>query len=374
MGVVRPNTDLLELDSVDRLYVRPCGIIHGHAAKAAIDAGQGLPLAGHAAFTSCQVIRRHGKAIRVENVMTIEAFLQWRQEIGPVSNSRIQELLVALGRERVAIAGISFFEPVIAGVVNVTPDSFSGDKECVSADQAIARGRELFRVGAGFIDVGGESTRPGAERVSPVVEQNRVIPVIRALAADRIPISIDTYHPETMLGAVANGASIINDVSALTHQVNSARIAASTHTAIVLVHSQKSNVTEDDPVYGRIAIDIYDRLAQRINAACASGIPRNKIVVDPGLGFAKTSTNNFQVLDWLGLYHGLGCPIMIGASRKFGRLAPDASARERLAGSVATALHAVDQGVQIIRAHDVRETVQALGVRRAIRDASNEFL
>ncbi len=371
MGVVRPKTDLPTLDSVGHLYVRPYGIIHGHAAKTAIDAGRGLPLAGHAAFTACQVIRRKGKAIKLENVMTIEAFFQWRQKIGPVSNLRIQELLTNLGRERVAIGGISFFEPVIAGVVNVTPDSFSGDKECVTADQAIARGCELFREGASFIDVGGESTRPGAERVSSVVEQDRVISVIRALVADGIPISIDTYHPETMLRAVANGASIINDVSALTYQANSAEIAASTRTPVVLVHSQKSNVTEDDPAYGRVAIDVYDRLAQLINAACASGIPREKIVVDPGLGFEKTSASNFQVLDWLGLYHGLGCPIMLGASRKFGRLAPDATPKARLAGSVATALHAVDQGVQIIRAHDVRETIQALGVRRAIRDASN---
>ena len=370
MGVARPDTDFLTLDSAGHLYVRPCGVVHGHGAKAAIDTGRGLPLAGRAAFTACQIVIRHEEVIRAEAVMTVEAFLRWRQEVDLGSNSRIQELLMRLGWARKAIAGISFFGPVIAGIVNVTPDSFSGDKECARADQAIARGEELFRAGASFIDVGGESTRPSAERISSGVEQNRVIPVVRALAADGIPISIDTYHPETMLAAVANGASIINDVSALTHQANSARIAASTNTAVVLVHSEKSNIMEDHPVYGRVAIDIYDGLAQRINAACAAGIPRNKLVVDPGLGFAKTSANNFEVLDWLSLYHGLGCPIMIGASRKFGRLAPGASPDTRLAGSVATALHAVDQGVQIIRVHDVRETAQALGVRRAICEAS----
>ena len=371
MVVVSPNTDPPTLDSVGHLYVRPCGIIHGHKAKAAIDAGRGLPLAGHGAFTSCQVIKRRGKVVRVENVMTVEAFFRWRQGISSVCNSRIQGLLADIGRERVSIAGTSFCEPVIAGVVNVTPDSFSGDKESVSANQAIEHGCELFREGASFIDVGGESTRPGAARVSSELEQNRVIPVIRALVADGIPVSIDTYHPETMLVAVANGASIINDVSALTYQVDSARVAASADTAVVLVHSQKSHVTEPDPTYGRVAIDIYDSLAQRVKAACASGIPREKIIVDPGLGFAKTSACNFQVLDWLGLYHGLGCPLMLGASRKFGRLVSEGPSKGRLGGSIASAVYAVDQGIQVIRAHDVRETVQALGVQRAIRDASN---
>ncbi|HIA21704.1 MAG TPA: dihydropteroate synthase [Alphaproteobacteria bacterium] len=371
MGVTRPNKDPLSLDSGGHLYVRPLGIVHGQAAKVAINAGRGLPLAGLAAFTSCQVITRYKEVVQADEV-TVEEFVRWQRETGLESDSKLQQLLVRLGRARAAIAGASFFKPVITGIVNVTPDSFSDGGEYATADQAIAHGRGLFRAGAGFIDVGGESTRPGAECVSAEVEQKRVIPVIRALAAEGIPTSIDTYHPETMLAAAANGASIINDVSALTHCVNSANVAAATDTTVILVHSQNSNVAEHGSMYGRVAIDIYDYLAQRISAACASGISCNRIVVDPGLGFAKTSNNNFQVLDWLGLYHGLGCPIMVGASRKFGRLAPGASPRTRLAGSVATALHAVDQGVQLIRVHDVAETAQALGVWRAIRETASQ--
>ena len=370
MGVTSPNKDPLSLDSAGHLYVRPLGIVHGQAAEVAINSGRGLPLVGRAAFTSCQVIKRYGEVVQADE-MTVEEFIRWQRETGLESDSKLQLLLSHLARARAAIAGTSFCKPVIAGIVNVTPDSFSDGGEHATPDQAIAHGRGLFRAGAAFIDVGGVSTRPGAKYVSPKVEQKRVIPVVRALAAEGIPTSIDTYHPETMLAAAANGASIINDVSALTHCVNSAKVAAATGTTVILVHSQISNVEEQDSIYGRVAIDIYDYLAQRISAACASGISRNKIVVDPGLGFAKTSDNNFQVLDWLGLYHGLGCPIMVGASRKFGRLAPGASPRTRLAGSVATALHAVDQGVQLIRVHDVAETVQALGVWSAIREAES---
>ncbi len=228
----------------------------------------------------------------------------------------------------------------------------------------------MFAAGAKLIDVGGESTRPGARHISAEAEQKRVIPVIRGLVADGIPVSVDTYHPETMLAATENGALIINDVTALTRYKDSAEVAASTGAAVILVHSAKSKIVKHCRVGEHIAVDVYDYLEEHIEAACASGVKRSKIIVDPGLGFGKTSGENFKVLNWLSLYHGLGCPVMIGASRKFGRLAVGESPQMRLAGSVTAAVYAVSQGVQLIRAHDVSETAQALGVWRAIHNTT----
>ena len=366
MGVLGPNGEsLLTALRAGHFYLRPLRIIHGEAAEKALSVGQGLPIAGSAAFTSCQIIIRNKGEIQAEEV-TVEAFYSWQREFGLKEESKLQVLLRRLGRQRGPVAGSTLSDPVIMGVVNATPDSFSECGEQKTAEQAITCGRELFAAGAELIDVGGESTRPGAHHISAEVEQKRIIPVVRGLVADGIPVSVDTYHPETMLAATENGALIINDVTALTGYADSAKVAASTGAAVILVHSAKSKIVEHCRAGGHIAVDVYDYLEDQIEAACASGVKRSKIMVDPGLGFGKTSSENFKVLNWLSLYHGLGCPVMVGASRKFGRLAVGEPPRMRLAGSVTAAVHAVSQGVQLIRAHDVAETVQALGVWRAI--------
>lgn len=366
MGIFGPNGgSLLTALQAGHFYLRPLRIIHGEAAEKAVSVRQGLPIAGSAAFTSCQIIARDKGEVRTEEV-TVEAFYSWQREFGLEEESKLQVLLHRLGRQRERVAGSSFFEPVIMGIVNATPDSFSEHGQQKTTEQAITCGRELFEAGAKFIDVGGESTRPGAQHISTEVEQKRVIPIVRGLVADGIPVSIDTYHPETMLAAAENGALIINDVTALTGYADSATVAASTGVATILVHSAKSKIIGPLHARERIAVDVYDYLENRIEAVCASGVKRSKIIVDPGLGFGKTSGENLRVLNWLSLYHGLGCPVMVGASRKFGRLAVGESPRMRLAGSVAAAVYAVSQGVQLIRAHDVSETAQAIGVWSAI--------
>ena len=349
-----------------KLYVRPLGIVHGCRVKEIVNSGRGLPLTESGAFTSCQMIVRDKKGERVDE-LAVTSLTDWQKKNGTYLSRLLEKIVGRIGNTRQTIVGQSLSNPLIVGIVNITPDSFSDGGEYQTVDRAIARGRELFEAGAALIDVGGESTRPGANPVSADVEQRRVIPVVSALAGEGIPVSIDTYHPETMLAAVKNGARVINDVTALTADCRSLQTSSSTGAIIVLMHSQTLSGGTERFLGRKTPIDVYDYLEDRINVAATSGIPRDRIIVDPGLGFMSNPDDNFQILQWLSLYHGLGCPVMVGASRKFGRLDAGLLPQGRIGGSLAAALHAVDNGVQLIRVHDIAETKQALGVWRAIR-------
>jgi len=250
------------------------------------------------------------------------------------------------------------------GVVNVTPDSFSDGGQFADVDRAIEHGLGLAQAGADFVDVGGESTRPGAEPVSVEAEQARALPVVRGLADAGVTVSIDTRTPATMTEAAKAGACLINDVTALSHADNSLSTAAKTNLPVVLMHSAGDpRVMQDDPVYDHAALDVYDSLEQRIKACIKAGMPRDRIAIDPGIGFGKTVIHNMRLIAWASMFHGLGCPVLIGASRKStiarvaGLAAQDAACR--LPGSLALAQAAWDQGVQIVRVHDVAETAQA---------------
>jgi dihydropteroate synthase len=232
----------------------------------------------------------------------------------------------------------------------------------------------MASAGAALVDVGGESTRPGAKPVWEGDEIGRVLPVVSALAASGVAVSVDTRKAAVMEAALGAGARLINDVSALTFDDRSAGVAAATGCPVVLMHYQGPPETmQQSPSYDRpVLFAVYDWLEERIAAAQAAGIARDKILVDPGLGFGKTVQHNLQLLNGLALLHGLGCPIMLGASRKrmIGALSAEAPADQRLPGSLALALKGADQGVQLLRVHDVRETVQALRVWRGLRDAA----
>jgi len=263
-------------------------------------------------------------------------------------------------------------QPQVAGILNVTPDSFSdGGKHGEGRDAAQA-GFGMAEQGAALIDVGGESTRPGAKPVWEGDEIARIEPVVRALAAGGVAVSVDTRKAVVMEAALAAGARLINDVSALTWDHRAAEAVAAAKVPVILMHHQgRPETMQGSPSYPRgVLAEVWLWLRERITAAERSGIDRANILIDPGIGFGKTVAHNLELINGLAALHGLGCPLVFGASRKrtIGALHNEAPANARLGGSLTLALKAAEQGAQLIRVHDVYDTVQALRVWRGLRD------
>jgi len=262
-------------------------------------------------------------------------------------------------------------QPQVMGIVNATPDSFSDGGQFASAAEAAGAGAQMSAEGAAIIDVGGESTRPGARSIWEGDEIERVVPVIRQLAAGGAAVSVDTRKAGVMTPAVEAGARMINDVSALAYDARSPEVAAGLNVPVVLMHHQGDPQTmQDDPRYEDVLVEVYLWLEERIQATIDAGVSRDHILIDPGFGFGKKVAHNLELMNGLALFHSLGCPLVIGASRKrtVGALSGEAPADRRIAGSIAFAMKAAEQGAQIIRAHDVFETVQAVRVWRGLRD------
>ncbi|MGI4797895.1 MAG: dihydropteroate synthase [Janthinobacterium lividum] len=254
------------------------------------------------------------------------------------------------------------------GIVNVTPDSFSDGGR--STEQAIALGMRMLEDGAAIIDVGGESTRPGAPTVSAVEEQRRVLPVIETLARHGALVSVDTRNASTMMGALEKGAAIVNDVSGLTFDPASVATVARGGCAVILMHMRGTPETMDSlATYGDVATEVLGELRQRVDHALAGGITRSAIAIDPGFGFAKNNSQNVELLRRLSLFVNLSCPIIAGISRKrfIGQLADITRAEDRDVASVAAGLFAVTQGASVLRVHNVRAMVQALRVWTVVR-------
>ena len=265
-------------------------------------------------------------------------------------------------------------QPQVMGILNVTPDSFSdGGQFMDDPEVANAHAAKMLEAGAGIIDVGGESTRPGAAAVWEGDELKRVIPAIERLAAAGAAISTDTRRPAVMEAALGAGAHIINDVSALRHDPRSLEFAARSGVPVVLMHAPGPGENlHADASYTDVVLDVFDWLAARRDAALAAGIARDKILLDPGLGFGKSVAENLLLLGALPLFHALGQPLLVGSSRKrmIGALSNEAPAHLRLGGSLVLAVKAMDAGVQVLRVHDVPETVQAVRVWRGLKDAA----
>jgi dihydropteroate synthase len=278
------------------------------------------------------------------------------------------------------MAGPSFLDPpdgpILMGILNVTPDSFSDGGRFLDVDAAVAHAQRMIADGAGIVDVGGESTRPGAEPVSVAEELERVVPVIAALRECGVPVSVDTRHAAVMRAALEAGASMVNDISALTADPDSLAVAAGSGAPVVLMHAQGDPRTmQDAPRYLDVVAEVYAYLEHRIQVCVRAGIAFERLIVDPGIGFGKTLEHNLTLLRNLETFHRLGCPILVGVSRKsfLGRLSGGAPADGRLPGSLAAALAAIRQGVHILRVHDVAETRQALAVWRSIfQDTATE--
>jgi len=265
-------------------------------------------------------------------------------------------------------------QPQVMGILNVTPDSFSdGGQFMDDPEVANAHAAAMLEAGAALVDVGGESTRPGAAAVWEGDELKRVIPAIERLAASGAAISVDTRRAGVMEAALAAGAHVINDVSALRHDPRSLELAARSGAPVVLMHAPGSgDDLHADGKYRDVVLDVFDWLAGRRDAALAAGIARELIVLDPGIGFGKSLAENLALLNALPLFHALGQPLLVGVSRKrmIGALSNEAPAHKRLGGSIMLATRAIEAGAQLLRVHDVAETVQAVHVWRGLRDAA----
>ena len=339
---------------VGGVYLRPCNPVPGAALS----------------FDLVDVLFRGLPARR--RVRLQQAVLsRWAEKNAPGAADEIAQLDARLSASRGPVYGLALDRPRLMGVLNVTPDSFSDGGDFAAEDNAIAHGRAMAAAGADIIDVGGESTRPGSQAPSEAEEMRRVIPVISALAGDGLLVSVDTRRATVMEAALAAGARIVNDMSALRHDPDARAVIVRQGAWVVLAHMQGTPETmQREPRYDDASLDVFDTLAAHVGAAETAGIQRDKIIVDPGIGFGKTARHNLEILRDLALFHGLGCPLLVGASRKsfIGRLSAGEAPKERLPGSLAAGLHALGEGAHILRVHDVVETRQALVMWRGIRD------
>jgi dihydropteroate synthase len=350
---------------VPDLYIRPTGFAWVPDRERIAELVGALPLAGHRHldFMGVEVLERQptgGVSLRAASIAELNE-RDWGRHAVEASG-----FFSALVMPRRAFAGLPMNQTHVMGIVNVTPDSFSDGGRYASVEAAISHGLRLVAEGATIVDVGGESTRPGAEPVPLADELARVLPVIEGLAErTEARISIDTRKAEVMRRAVEAGADIVNDVSALTYDPEALAAVAELAVPVVLVHALGDPRTmQHEPRYDHVLLDVYDRLAARVAAAEAAGIDRQDIAVDPGIGFGKTLEHNLTLMSGLGLFHGLRLPVVLGASRKrfLGTLSGVEEAGARQFGSVAAALAGAAQGVQIVRVHDVAETRAALAV------------
>lgn len=340
----------------EHVYLRPLALLDGPDAHEAATSGRAGRLAGGPiAFTAVEVIERHEGEIRRQ----VRSYIDIRAS----AEASISDRLAVIEAARPELPGLALDVPAVMGVVNVTPDSFSDGGRFADTASAIMQGEALVAAGADMLDIGGESTRPGANATPDAEELQRVIPVIEGLVQHRVPISIDTRKTAVMRGAAEAGAVMVNDVTALRHDPEATATVCVLGLPVMLMHSAGDPKTmQDNPVYDDVALDVFDALAERVAVCADAGIARDGIVIDPGIGFGKTFAHNHEILRNLTLYHGLGLRLALGVSRKafIGALSGEKVAGKRVAGSVAAALVGVAQGVHILRVHDVAETVQAV--------------
>ena len=361
----------------DRLYIQPLTVAPSPQAFA----GDAVRLAGGMVYARefAVLIRRDGRVAEraVVTAETIDDVLtRLPDDLGPEAEAQWANLRTAHPALQLGERTIRLDQPQVMGILNVTPDSFSdGGKFLDDETEAFAHAADMLEEGAAIIDVGGESTRPGAAAVWEGDELKRVVPVIERCFAMGAAVSIDSRRPEVMEAALQAGAEVINDVSALRHDPRSLEFVAASRKPVILMHApgaidQSAEDLHADGTYKNVVLDVFDWLAAARDRAIAGGIERENVILDPGIGFGKSLADNLALMNALPLFHALGQPLLLGASRKrtIGALSNEAPAHKRIGGSMAFALAGMNAGVQLLRVHDVFETVQALRVWRGMRD------
>ena len=358
----------------DSIYIRPFGFVTGPQSEH----GNAIRLAGGMVYASrfAIILRRDGAIAErwlaapdtmaevlghLPDTVAGDAETQW-------SNLTLAHPAIELGSRTIRLD-----QPQVMGILNVTPDSFSDGGANDSPDAARERAAAMLEAGASIIDIGGESTRPGAKAVWEGDEIARVVPAIEAAAAMGAAVSVDTRKAAVMEAALDAGAALVNDVSGLTHDPRSAEVVASRGCPVVLMHAPGSGQDlHEGGTYDNVVLDVFDELRRRRDEALEAGIDASRILLDPGIGFGKSLADNLALLNALPLFHALGHPLLLGASRKrlIGALSNEADADARLGGSLALAVKGMDAGIQLHRVHDVPETVQARNVWRGLSDAA----
>ncbi|MGB0843306.1 MAG: dihydropteroate synthase [Alphaproteobacteria bacterium] len=352
------SADLIksELDAGCKLYLQPV----------AFSSTEGEVLAGGwRRFLNLRATMRNVNGDVKSSVLSVA-------DLQPLLNlPQVSALFEKLTQPRADFGGLTMAEPHLMGIVNVTPDSFSDGGDNFAAATAINQAKAMVSDGASILDIGGESTRPGADVVSVSEEIKRVAPVIEGLRGINAEISIDTRNPETMREAVSAGADFINDVTALEHSPASLETAVNCAKPVFLMHmkGQPKNM-QNAPAYSHVVLDVYDYLESRLEACEAAGLTRSQIGTDVGIGFGKTLKHNTDLLANLSLFHGLGAPILLGASRKsfIDKVVGETTPKQRLPGSLVALLQGLEQGVQMTRVHDVGESCQAMRVWQVIHN------
>jgi dihydropteroate synthase len=359
----------------DRLYLMPIGL----AASPQSEEGDAVRLAGGLVYAHrfAAIVRRSGQVVerlRFTPETAAETFARLPAELGDDAENQWSALRTAHPAMQLGERTVRLDQPQIAGILNVTPDSFSdGGRFLDRPEDGAAHAARMLEAGAALVDIGGESTRPGAPAVWEGDEIKRVVPAVEYCAQMGAAIGVDTRRAAVMEAALDAGAHMINDVSALRHDPRGTEVVAARGCPVVLMHAPgNAENLHAGGDYDNVVFDVFDWLAERRDAAIAAGIARDRIVLDPGIGFGKSLAENLALANALPLFHALGAPLMFGASRKrmIGALSNEAATHERVGGSLALALKAMDAGVQLIRVHDVAETVQARNIWRGLRDAT----
>lgn len=356
-----------------KIYLRPTGFVESPQRHE----GESLRLAGTMLwFSQIEFISRHAASTQRQLV----AVREWDAFVAALPQSvraRCAVLLEHISAPRAALQmgthRVSLEQPQVMAIINATPDSFSDGGKNLDTDIAAKAAVAMTTAGAAIIDIGGESTRPGAPLIAEGEELKRVAPLIRRLAGAGTAISIDTRKAPVMEGALQAGATMINDISALLYDDRALDVARKSNVPVVLMHApSQSSDPHKGGGYEDVVYDVFDWLEQRVSAVEAAGLSREMILVDPGIGFGKTLDDNLAIINNLAIYHGLGCALLFGASRKrlIGALSNEAEAADRLGGSIFLAIKAVEQGAHIVRVHDAAETIQAIKVWRGLRDAA----
>ena len=353
---------------VTHIYCRPINLIHlPQFDNDTVETTYCRLAGGNLAFEKIELIMRDQQYIYSFET-SIDTARAWALAEGCIEE--LDRLMFMLVNRRAGHFEESDTSPLLMGIVNVSPDSFFGAATSFNTEAAISRAHSLIAEGVDIIDVGGESTRPGSKSIKTSEEIDRVVDVIEGVKGFGVPISIDTSKPKVMEAALSAGASIINDITALTGDPNSLSLAVKYKVPVVLMHMKGTPLTmQKSPQYDSPILDVFDYLQWRVSVCLRAGILPENLIIDPGIGFGKNEEHNTSILTRISLFHSLGFPILLGMSRKsfIASLSNGEPVDKRLPGSLAAAIYAAGQGVQLLRVHDVSETRQALTIKEALQ-------
>ncbi|MEK9681128.1 MAG: dihydropteroate synthase [Pelagibacteraceae bacterium] len=348
---------------MQKIYVRPISLSYGSNARNLIKLKQALPICGiqNIAFSKVEIITR-GKSNKSKNINVSQIKTLTKQV-----KLDVLKKIKNITQKRKKLSGLDLSKFNIFGVLNVTPDSFSDGGKFNKLKQALKHSHQMINDGANVIDVGGESTRPGAKLISIEQEKKRVLQIISKIK--KYKVSIDTRKSEVMIAAVKKGAKIINDVSALDFDLSSLEVVSKLKKPVILNHSQGTpDIMQNNPKYQNVLLDIYDYFENKVNQLTKRKFLKQNIILDPGIGFGKNLDHNLNLISNIGLFHSLGCPIMLGPSRKsfIGRVMKEKDSKQRLGGTLSAVITGYNQGVQCFRVHDIKETFEALKIQEAL--------